>query len=348
MVGAGGLTIGGTIQTRQGGAMSYKLIGADADELLAKGIMSFRHLRPVLTQNTDPLAAHFTLRKDEWEQIDARVNQVMRERLTISEDVRGRGLVKPVSLGTIIRLTERLSEMDTADVSFDGDTAPQKDRPNFLRDTIPVPVVSKDFTISWRQLEASRTRGEPLDVTAAGLAARKVADRMQDLWVNGFDNGPDGNPIPGLLTAANRLTQSISDWDGATPTIIADVKAMLATAYGANLFGPFFLYVSKNWWAPIQDDYSTSKGDRTYLERIEAFVDIESVRPLDALPNDKVVLVQMTEDVLDMSEAQAPTTVQWEKNPFVTNFRVLTVGGPHIKKIERSNGATIHGLVEGL
>jgi hypothetical protein len=120
---------------------------------------------------------------------------------------------------------------------------------------------------------------------------------------------------------------------------------MLEAAYAVNLFGPFTLYVPKNYWATIQDDYSTAKGDRTFMERILAFVDIEAIRPLDTLADDNVLLVQLTEDVLDMSEAQAVTTIQWEKNPLVTNFRVLAVGGPHIKSMERQGGTTIHGII---
>ena len=69
------------------------------------------------------------------------------------------------------------------------------------------------------------------------------------------------------------------------------------------------------------------------------------MRPLDTLADDNVVMLQMTEDVIDLSEAQAITTVQWDKNPFVTNFRVLAVGGPHIKSMETENGTTIHGII---
>ncbi|MGH9256364.1 MAG: hypothetical protein ACRD3C_17540, partial [Vicinamibacterales bacterium] len=195
------------------------------------------------------------------------------------------------------------------------------------------------------------------DVTAAALASRKVADKIQDLFANGFGLGPGTNPastdgltIPGLSTAASALTVSGSDWATVSTSIVADVVNMLKTAYNANLFGPFLLYVPKNYWAALQDDYSTAKGDRTFLERIRAFDDIEDVRPLDSLAAGSasaanVHLVQMTEDVWDLTEAQDVTTVQWEKNPFVTKFRVLFVGGPHIKKMERQGGATIHGIV---
>ena len=53
----------------------YKLIGAD--DILAKGVSNLAQLRPVLGTNGDPLAANATLRKDEWETIDARVNEVL-------------------------------------------------------------------------------------------------------------------------------------------------------------------------------------------------------------------------------------------------------------------------------
>jgi len=329
-----------------------RLIGGE--DLIERGVTNLAQLRPVLADNErDHMAANATLRKDEWETVDTRVNEVMRERLTIVDDLRGRGLVTNVSLGTILRVTERVSDMEDAQVSFDGDTAPKRDRPKFQKDVIPVPVVSADFTMNWRQLEASRGRGESLDTTAAAIATRKVRDKLQYLFAMGYGQGPGpgsnatgGTSIPGLTTAASRLQLTLAtDWDASGATIIDDVNSMLDLAYNNNLFGPFYMYVPKNYWAILQQDYSTLKGEKTYLQRILDFVDIEAVRPLDSLPNDNVVLLPMQSDVIDLSEAQAVTTVQWEKNPFVTNFRVLAVAGPHIKSIEVQGGTTIHGIV---
>lgn len=336
--------------------MSYKIVGAE--DILARGVSSLSQLRPVLGANTDPLAANATLRKDEWERIDARVNDVARQRLTITNDLRARGLVTPVSLGTMLRVTERLQDFDDADVSYDGDASPSSDRPDFLRQVIPVPVIAKDWKLSWRQLDASRTMGESLDVTASGIAARKVADQMENIIVNGFGRGPgtnpsngtDGQTIPGLTTAANRLAVSIGTaWDLSGGDPIGNVTAMLDAAYNVNLFGPFNLYLPKNYWATVQEDYVSDAGagtsTRTVMQRILEFVDIQAVRPLDALADDNVVMLQMTEDVIDLTEAQAITTVQWEKNPFVQLFRALSVGGPHIKSIETEDGVTINGIV---
>lgn len=324
--------------------MAIRLI--NGEDLLSKQVTDMSRLRPVLAENADHIAANATLRKDEWEMVDERVNQVLRERLTIVDDLRGRGLVTPVSLGTIIRITERLEDFDPAELSYDGDTAPKADRPSYLRDVRPVPVISKDFRINWRQLEASRERGDPLDLTAAETATRKVRDRLQALITLGTTGGPTGSGIPGFLTAPNRITVDMDNqWTTSDGDPREYVLKMLEAAYANNLFGPFIIYVPKNYWAMLQDDYSEAKGERTHLERMTAFEDVEAVRPLDALPDDNVVMVQLTRDVMDLSEAQAVTTVQWEKNPFVTNFRVLTVAGPQIKSIETDEGETVNGIV---
>lgn len=337
----------------------FKLIGAE--DIIARGVETMASLRPVLTQqmeaqairNGAAMATNATLRKDEWETVDARVNDVMRERLTIADDLRGLGLVTPISIGTILRVTERISDFDAAEISFDGDTAPQKDRPAYSRNVVPVPVISKDFSVNWRQLEASRRRGDPLDVTSAGIATRKVRDKLQGLITNGYTGGPGpgdnpagGTSIPGLTSAAKRLIVSLyHPWDESGADVIGDVLRMLETAYASNLFGPFYLYVPKNFWAILQQDYSPLKVSSTFMARILAFNEIKAVRPLDALADDNVVMVQMTEDVMDLSEAQVVTTVQWEKTPFVTQFRVLTIAAPHIKDIETSLGTSINGII---
>ena len=329
---------------------NFKLIGGD--DLIARGVSNLAMLRPVLSANAsdnDILVGNATLRQDEWLRVDERVNTVIRGRLTIVDDMRSRGLVTPVSVGTILRATDRVGDFDPADITFDGDTAPTRDKPVFERDTRPIPIISKEFQIGFRQLDASRQRGEGLDTTGAELAARKVRDKIQDLFVFGFGRGPNGNGLPGILTAEDRITVSLSaPWSGSGARPIADIGAALNVAYANNLFGPFILYVPKNWWAVIQADYETSGGavlNRTVMQRILDFVDIEAIRPLDSLPNDNAVLVQLTRDVIDFSEAQPITTVQWDKNPFVTNFRVMAILGPHIKTMQTEGSGNINGII---
>lgn len=330
--------------------METEIIQAANAEIIARNQRHIQSMRPVLAENEalSPVrASNATLRHEEWLRVDEALTDVLRERLTIADDMRARGLVTPISVGTIIRLTERLEDFDPADLSYDGATPPSEDRPSYLNESTPVPVLSKGFRFNWRQLVSSRERGEGLDITSTQIATRKVRDRLQDLICNGQSTGgPEGGGIPGLTTAANRIEMTlVIDWDDANAVPIEDIENMLKLAYAKNLFGPFILYVPKNFWAAIQADYSAVKGDRTVMERILQFNEIEVVRPLDALDDDNVVMVQMTSQVLDLSEAQPITTVQWDVEPWVTNFRVLYVGGPHIKSIETEDGDTVNGIV---
>ena len=78
---------------------------------------------------------------------------------------------------------------------------------------------------------------------------------------------------------------------------------MLAKAYADNFFGPFNLYVSKDNWGFIQKSRSAS-SDITFKKIFENMSDITAVRPGDKLADGELVLVQMTEDVVDLAVAQ--------------------------------------------
>ena len=302
----------------------------------------------LLAENRQPAerADNATLRKDEWETIDEAVVDVMRERLTIVGDMQASGLTTDVGLGTIHRIVERMQDVGDAELSMDGDTDPERHRHTYASQTFPVPVISQDFRISRRQLEASRTRGSDLQTDNAMASGRAVREKQEDLVVNGVTGiGPDGNDLDGVSNGSNELTDSLgTSWPASSGTPIADTEKMLNTAYTNNLTGPFRMYVPDEYWAGLQGDYK-SESDRTVINRIEAFEDIESVRPLFPLADDNVLLIQWTSDVLDLTVGQNPTTIQWEKNPMVTNFRIFSVMSPAVKTIEQPDGTTINGII---
>lgn len=310
-------------------------------------------MRPYLAGNVEracmlaaDMSVNATLRKDEWERIDARVNEEASRRLNIMQSFRAAGLVEQVDVGDIERVTERLSAFSEATLSFDGDTPPDEDAPNYQTDRRAIPVISHGFTIGFRQLASSSKRGRNLSVDAAGLATRSVARRFQALLTNGLATGaPSGGGIPGLTTAANAIDVSLTNnWDESGGDPIADVEAMLAAAYASRLFGPFALHIPKNYWALAQGDYK-AEAETTFVERFLKYREVTSVLPNDDLADDNVVLVQMTPDSIDVSEALPVTTWQWQKTPGATHFRVLTIGGPHIKSIETEDGTTVNGIV---
>lgn len=289
-----------------------------------------------------------TLRHEEHLKFDDKLVMIARQRLNGIADLRASGLVVPLGgLGVMLSMYERVGDMTAANVSMDGVTAGEKDRVTFDKKGVPIPIFHKDWSLNRRQLEASRSRGEPLSTTQMAIATRIVADGIENCLFNGMPNLQlDGHTIYGYTTHPDRnvVTLSGSGWAVATGRdVIGDTKNMLNAAYSDNKFGPFVMYVAKDIWAEIQMDYNENKGDKTYKERIEAFADISQVKAGDSLADGQVLLVQMTEDVVDLAVAQDIVNVEWQTNPMQSQFKVYGAMAPRIKSDRNGSSGIVHG-----
>src|SRR5919198_2392976 len=76
---------------------------------------------------------------------------------------------------------------------------------------LPLPLIYKDFWVHWRELEASRQLGLPLDTGKAVAAAATCAQTEDRL---GFDGGTTPG-LPGLRNVDGRQTSPMRDWEQA-------------------------------------------------------------------------------------------------------------------------------------
>ena len=132
---------------------------------------------------TFPIQTNGTLRRDEWKALDEAVMTVARERLVGINDLVSRGLVYNLGnpMGTTILEWHDVGESMEAVITMDGVTRGKGDRPVFKYNYIPIPIIHVDYEINARVLAASRNMGNPLDVTSAEHAARRVAEKLEDM-----------------------------------------------------------------------------------------------------------------------------------------------------------------------
>lgn len=313
------------IQTAETGPAAY---GAVAARLLSSGF------------KTSALRTNTVLRKEEWLQYDTTVVEVARQRLRGVADLINAGLTYNLTnaLGTMVVQWESMSDMNPAEVSMAAVTQGQNDRVVFTPSTLPIPIIHKDFMINVRALEASRRLGEPLDTTQAAIAARKVSEKIEEMLFLGGSITAGGGTVYGYLTAPNHNTGSLSgNWAVASTTgeeIVLDVLAMMQSSNNDHMYGPYILYVPNDYFNRLGDDYKAA-SDRTILERLLALPGIQDVRSAEQLPGGatgKVVLVQMTRDVIDLVNGMEPTPIMWETNGGLTlNFKVMAIMVPRIK-----------------
>jgi uncharacterized linocin/CFP29 family protein len=276
-----------------------------------------------------------TLRRLEWQMYDTAVIDVARRRLVGVQDLISAGLTYnvPDALGVTQLVWEQIGTMTDADINMSGLSQTANDRQEFNLQTLPLPIIHKDFNINIRQLYSGRRIGTPLDVTQAQLSARIVSEKIETLLFAGSTILGTNNTIYGYLNAPNRVTGNVSQtWTTASGTqIVTDVLAMQQALKNNNMYGPYYMYVPSAVFTALSADFKTY-SDRTILERVLAIPGIMGIKESKDLTASQIVMVQMDSDVVDLVDGMQPTTVQWEsEGGMVVNFKVMAIMVPRVK-----------------
>jgi len=313
-------------------------------QALLKGGLNIHQLRPAINADSPQLRVNGVLRKEEWKAFDERVVQVARDIVTGVDDLRAAGLVRNLGgLGVMTDEWETSSDMTGANIDMAGVTPGQEDSATFTLHGVPIPIIHKDFRVNIRRLEASRKLGTPIDTFQAGIAARRVIDAVENMLFNGASIKSDGYTIYGYLNHPNRNVITTSqDW-GTPANIHASVRAMIAAAEADNMFGPYMLYVNKTQYAETRAPEGVDRF-MTVRERIMQMPEIRGIKRTQAIPAGTAVLVQLTEDVVDLALGQDIVTVQWETDGgMMTHFKVMTALAPRIKADDDGrSGIVVH------
>jgi len=314
-------------------------------QMLLSGGFNVNALRPAIPDNAqmDPQGVYWhqgmrqnaTLRRLEWQMYDTAVIEVARRRLVGIQDLISAGLTfnVPDALGVTQIVWEQIGTMTGAELSMSGLSQTPNDRQEFNLNTMPLPIIHKDFNINIRQLHSSRRIGTPLDVTQAQLSSRIVTEGIETMLFAGSTVLGTNNTIYGYVTAPHRATGSVTAaWATATGTqILTDTLAMMQKAKDNNMYGPYAMYVPSAVFTAMGADFKAN-GDRTIMERLLAIPGISSIKESKDLTASNIILVQLTSDVIDLVDGMQPTTVQWEtEGGMVVNFKVMAIMVPRIK-----------------
>lgn len=327
------------------------LAGSSAQRLMANG-MNPLCLKPwinekgetYITQIVNGVAqatriyANATLRKDEWKDLDTAVVTAAQDRLVGVADLYSRNLVYRIGngLGKTVLEYEDIDDLSDAELTMDAVTPSQKDRPNYELKYLPLPITHKDFSFNARVLAASRTTGQPLDVTTAAQASRRVADKIETMLFQGASSfAYGGGTLYGYLDHPNKNNVTLSqNWDASGKTgeeILDDVKAMKQASIDAMHYGPWVLYIPTAYETVLDDDFKAA-SDKSIRQRILEIGGIQDIKVADKLTANKVALVEMNAETVRMVEGMSIQTVEWESNGgFTTNFKVLTIMVPQIR-----------------
>jgi uncharacterized linocin/CFP29 family protein len=142
------------------------------------------------------------------------------------------------------------TDMSQARISLYGQ-GENKDRTIKTPFDITVPVIHKEFSINWRDLEASRANGLPLDAQDAENAARQCAEEEDKLLLTGEYTGWAAMGVEGLATATGRNTKASA---GAWPAnSLKDLSAAIGELEADGHMGPYAAVLRSSWAAKLRD-----------------------------------------------------------------------------------------------
>ncbi|KKM63753.1 hypothetical protein LCGC14_1508330 [marine sediment metagenome] len=283
------------------------------------------------------------LRYDEWRTLDDVVIKIAEKRLVGFDDLRAAGLVYNLNnaMGTTVLTWEEMSDAMEAFVSIDPVRRGDNDVVDFAPQHIPIPIVHADYQISERILQESRNRGDSLNVSNAERAARKVAEQLEDMLfgatativygggtIHSYISHPDVNDV--AFDSAGVY------WDLAAATgalILADVIAMKQALIADKHFGPYAMYIPTIYETKMDQDYDVAGASlMTIRERILKIEGVNSLKVVDSMPVDNVLMVQLTSDVVDLIDGMPMQNVQWDsEGGFVHHYKVMTIQVPRVK-----------------
>ena len=306
------------------------------------------HVRKDGTPEAIVTNAGATLRDDEWKYIDDQVVKAFRTRLKLVNWFRSAGLSRqlPGGVGRTLYQYERQSDISAARVNMDALAPGDSDRPVYDMVSLPMPIVSKEVTMNWRQILESRNGNTPLDTSMMELAAIKVAEELEKLHLGTFGTYVFGGAtLYGLTNHPNRNTGSITALDGSwTPAkAYNDVLNMINAAYGDKKYGPFKLWYSTNYLPYMMQPFSTSYDSTPLQVAISRIPQISSVEICDYLTGSQLLLVEESSASVQTIVGMDVTTVQWqEQGGLLEKFRVMAMMVPLIKLDIANNCGIVH------
>ncbi len=282
--------------------------------------------------------ANATLRKDEWKQIDEAITKAARQRLVGIQDLRNAGLTYQIGngLGTTVLEYEKVSDMNEAEINMDAITKADKDRADFSIGYLPLPITSKDFSINIRALEASRKRGQTLDVTQGELAARKVAEKNEETLFTGAGTyAYGGGTLYGYKDYPNANSVTLdahwNDSGASGTTMLADTLSMKQALIDDRMFGPYGMYIPTNFETAIEDDFK-STSDKSIRQRLLEVEGLQFIKTADFLTDDYIIFLQLTSDVVRLVEGMDIRTVEWSsEGGMIFHYKVMSILVPQIR-----------------
>ena len=157
----------------------------------------------------------------------------------------------PMPIGKLIHYFQTVSDSGEVNVSLDGRSKARTDQQVIEYHGTPLPITDSTFSYGWRRVAAARSEGYTLDTAGRENSMRKVAEKLEDLALNGDSSiVVGGDSLYGLRNHPKRNVRDTGQtMNGATgPEWVAEIKGLLEILHADNYRVPVTIYVNWDDW----------------------------------------------------------------------------------------------------
>jgi len=287
--------------------------------------------------------------------IDKAVVEVGLQRLTFAADIISAGLTYTLTDPLSVTQLEwnSVNKIGAAQRTMSPSARGENKLPIVTPNRLPIYLTTDGFEIDIRTLKMSQRIGTPLDTSIVKQCTRSVNEAIEDAAINGATTldgqtlAVAGYTAPGIMNAPNAETQNLTAAAWTTvpvgSTVFAETEAMIYKLQQNKKFGPYRLYVGTQIGNALDSDYNATNNAQglTIRQRLLQIESLQAIRTADLIPagngaspsiGNKVALVQMTSDVVDMVVGQYPTVIPWTSlDGFTIHNLVMAILIPRVR-----------------
>ena len=274
---------------------------------------NFAHEGRILVGNASPLP------RDVWGEWDRESVEIQRDVLAVMNDLAA-SVQRPMDIGKLVHYFRTTSDSGNINVSLDGRSKAKTDQPLIDYHGTPLPIWDTTFSFGWRQMLAAQTEGENLDDDARMNGMRRIAEKGEDIALNGdTEIVVGGAPLYGLRTHPNRATRSTgATLNGATGVEWnAEIVATLKLLHNMNVRAPATIYLNwDDWFYASNTDYSTQYPNKTILQRVQEIAGVGSIVPASKVPANEIIAVVKNRELIQVLNGMPMSTrAKFRANP---------------------------------
>lgn len=251
-----------------------------------------------------------TLPKDVWGSWDRNFVEVQRDVLSVFNDLAST-VPQNVPLGKIVHYFMMMSDSGDINISLDGRSKAKADQPVMTYEGTPVPIIDSELVYGWRQMLSAQTEGFTLDTDGIANKQRRVAEKLEDLAINGDSTiSVGGATIYGLRTAPYRATNTHGFvLNGATgANWLSVIKGVIAAIMAKNFRAPTTIYLNyDDWFYASTNDY-VANYPKTILQRLMEIPNVKAIVPASKVPANEVLAIVKRSDVVKVLNGMPPST----------------------------------------